>query len=188
MGPDKAIASSNHHKQDLRTEPAIVAVLSSFDMPTSTISIAKVISTCGLGLLSGYAIASPLLITPTLESLSTRATASRVRDKQGLSLRATSAASAVMAGVLATTFTLSPEGARHPYLLYASVLALSSAVTLETFGQTTLRRLDAMTGGEENPDAVEEAFTGLRWIGTAVAAALTTAFAVSVVGNYGDFY
>lgn len=152
--------------------------------PTLALSSVKVISTVGLGLIAGYAIASPFLITPTIYKLSTRDNAPHLTQTQVASGRFLSGSSALIGTALASVYGVSEPLGRHPYMIYASILAFGTAAASELLATRKASEIVAEMNGED----LAGAFEGLIDAGYLVSALGLLAFGVSVVGNYGDYY
>ncbi|CCG81434.1 protein of unknown function [Taphrina deformans PYCC 5710] len=156
---------------------------------TTTISSIKIISTCGLGLLAGFTLASPVLITPTLDALSSKSTASVLSTAQGKSWRAVSGCAALVSAMMGLSFMGgATAGGRHPYLMYVMAGSAAAGLAAEVLVQGEVRGIKGLVEQDGNGEAVVRGFVRLRRAGALVAGLFTAAFVVSVVGNYGDFY
>ncbi|ATY58324.1 hypothetical protein CCM_06269 [Cordyceps militaris CM01] len=97
-------------------------------MALKAIPLLKFVGTVSLGLLTGVSYAVSRLALPALLSLPSSAAAGDALSRLGNSLRAPLLTLSSLAALpLALAFVLAPRHARHPYLVYASVLAAVSA-------------------------------------------------------------
>ncbi|PSS05262.1 hypothetical protein BD289DRAFT_449123 [Coniella lustricola] len=100
-------------------------------MTSRGVSVLKFVGTVSLGLLTGVSYSLSALTVPTLLDLPSASTASRAFKTLSSTARRHMRS---IAGVSSTAFllayALSPRAFRHPYLLYASLLAVVSQVTL----------------------------------------------------------
>lgn len=174
---------------------------------TTTLWSAKLISTCGLGLLASYAVAAPLLpllLTTTTTSTSTtssartgtigeerssKASVARATLRERTPVRTMGAASFLVGSVLSgSIYGLSPARARHPYLLYSAGLALLSAAWVEFRVVRQLDRVGELGEVEANGEGMEEELGRLGYFRVGAAVLNVLAFLVSAVGNHGDPY
>lgn len=175
---------------------------------TTTLWSAKLISTCGLGLLASYAVAAPLLslllTTTTTTSTSTttsprtgtigeerssKASVARATLRERTPVRTMGAASFLVGSVLSgSIYGLSPARARHPYLLYSAGLALLSAAWVEFRVVRQLDRVGELGEVEANGEGMEEELGRLGYFRVGAAVLNVLAFLVSAVGNHGDPY
>lgn len=158
-------------------------------MSLTVSSSIKVISTVGLGLIAGYAIASPFLITPTVYKLSTRTNAPALTRTQVTSGRVVAGSAGLIGTLLACVYASSDDHVgRHPYLLYSSLLALATATTTELGATQRAIRIGSINVDDMNGEDLAREFEGLVRAGYFVSGLSLIAFAISAVGNYGDYY
>lgn len=157
-------------------------------MPSTTLSAIKVISTLGLGLIAGYSIASPFLITPIVYSLSTRSNASKLTRRQLSSTRVQSISAGVIGTALAGVYALSPKFARHPYLLYSAFLALCLSASSELLVTQKIQEIGSLDLDDINGEDLTSKFEWLVRSGYVTSALGILAFVGSAIGNYGDHY
>ncbi|OAA73257.1 hypothetical protein ISF_00158 [Cordyceps fumosorosea ARSEF 2679] len=96
-------------------------------MAFTTIPLLKFVGTVSLGLLTGVSYTVSRLALPALLDLPSAAAAGDALSRLSASLRAPLLAlPALAAAPLALAYALAPRPARHPYLLYAALLAALS--------------------------------------------------------------
>lgn len=157
-------------------------------MPSSTLSSIKIISTLGLGLLAGYSIASPFLVTPTIHSLSTRSNAPKLTRRQLLSTRIQSISAGVISAALLAVYWQSPKIARHPYLLYSAFLSVCLTASSELLVSQKVQEIGRLDVESINGEDLNSEFEWLVKSGYVASGLGVLAFAVSAIGNYGDYY
>lgn len=155
---------------------------------SSTISSIKVASTIGLGLVAGFALSSPLQSTPTIYALSTRKNAPSLTRSQLTSSRILSSSTGLVAVLLSGVYSMSGTRARHPYLLYAAALALLTTASIEGLVVPKVQRIATFDADATNGEELAHEYEGLVQLGYLSSATSVLAFAISVIGNYGDLF
>ncbi|KAF2270109.1 hypothetical protein CC78DRAFT_485943 [Lojkania enalia] len=163
-------------------------------MPSGTIFVCKFVGTISLGLLTGASASLSTLALPGLLQLPTATTARSA-------LSSIASRTHIFATYLRhiTTFSLfsayllSPRRFRHPYLLYTSIFAFVSgagvdyAIAYREGSSEKRNKLDLDAQGEEvNGEQVRQAVERMRVTEGVRALVSGTAFALSVVGIWGD--
>ncbi|KAI9904807.1 hypothetical protein N3K66_001336 [Trichothecium roseum] len=98
-------------------------------MATKGVPLLKFMGTVSLGLLTGVSYTVSTLTLPSLLNLPSSLSASHALAAMTSALRVpVLSLTTLSAGSLLLSFALSPGSARHPYLLYTSVLAVASGV------------------------------------------------------------
>ncbi|KAF2477472.1 uncharacterized protein BDR25DRAFT_299403 [Lindgomyces ingoldianus] len=163
-------------------------------MPSGTISICKFVGTISLGLLTGV---SASLATLTLPSLLTLKTATTARTTLSYLSSRTKVLSTYLRGITAftlfTAYILSPRRFRHPYLLYTSIFAFVSgpgvdyAIAYSEGTNEGRNQLDLEAQGDDvNGEQVRQAVERMRFTEGVRAAVAGVAFAMEVIGIWGD--
>ncbi|KAF2187501.1 hypothetical protein K469DRAFT_705184 [Zopfia rhizophila CBS 207.26] len=163
-------------------------------MPSGIISVCKFVGTISLGLLTGV---STSLATLTLPSLLTLPTAVTARSTLSYLSSKTRVLSSYLRHI--TTFTLfsayllSPRRYRHPYLLYTSIFTFISGPGVDyaiAYREGTNERrigleLEAQRD-DANGEQVRQAVERMRFTEGVRATVAGVAFAMEVVGIWGD--
>ncbi|CAI4216808.1 unnamed protein product [Parascedosporium putredinis] len=98
-------------------------------MSSRTVSALKFVGTVSVGLLTGVSYTLSALAAPALLTLPSASAASQTLTSLAASAAThLTALSAVSSSALALAFVFSPRSARHPYLLYTSLLAAASSL------------------------------------------------------------
>ncbi|KAH8724227.1 hypothetical protein GQ44DRAFT_618667 [Phaeosphaeriaceae sp. PMI808] len=163
-------------------------------MTARTISILKFVGTVSLGISTGISASLSTIALPSLLALPTavnaRTTFTYLSSK---SQHYTAYLRHITTFTLFSAYLLSPRRFRHPYLLYTSILAFVSgpgidyAVSLRsgTSEQRTALDLEAQ-GDDVNGEQVREAVERKQFNESIKATFAGLAFAMSVVGIWGD--
>ncbi|KAL2169207.1 hypothetical protein VTG60DRAFT_6371 [Thermothelomyces hinnuleus] len=103
-------------------------------MAARGVSVLKFVGTVSLGVLTGLSYTLSSLTIPALLTLPSAGAAARAFDTLTTSAtRHLRSLAAVSSSAFALAYFLSPRPLRHPYLLYASALALSSHLAASDF-------------------------------------------------------
>lgn len=157
-------------------------------MSSTTLSAIKVISTLGLGLLAGHSIASSFIVTRMIHTLSKRSNAPALARDQLLPINIQSVSAASISVALLGVYARSPDFARHPYLLYTSVLALGLSVSSKFLVAQKMREIGTLDLDALNGEDVTNKIDKLVLSGYITGAFGTLGFLASAIGNYGDYY
>ncbi|ORY10456.1 hypothetical protein BCR34DRAFT_485616 [Clohesyomyces aquaticus] len=163
-------------------------------MPSNTISLCKFVGTINLGLLTGVSASLAVVTLPALLTLSTATTA---RQTLSYISSRTKTLSLCLRGVTASAlflaYILSPRRFRHPYLLYTSVFTFASGLGVDyaiAYSEGTneqRQQLDLEAQGDEvNGEEVRQAVERMKVTEGVRAAVAGAAFAMQVVGMWGD--
>ncbi|KAF3036848.1 hypothetical protein E8E12_007921 [Didymella heteroderae] len=163
-------------------------------MAAPTISVCKFVGTVSLGLLTGVSATLSTITLPSLLALPTavdaRTTSTYVAYK---SQSITSYLRHITTFSLFSAYLLSPRRFRHPYLLYTSIFAFASGPAVDYFvsfrSGTNERRaaLDLEAQGDDvNGEQVRQAVERRRLTESIKAVFTGAAFAMQVVGIWGD--
>jgi len=167
-------------------------------MPSTTVAICKFVGTISLGLLTGV---STSLTSLTLPSLFNLPSAVNARDALTFLSARTKTFTAYLRNTalisLFAAYTLSPRHARHPYLFYTSVLALASGSGVDfalaaqdkrdgSRPRASIADLNVEKPEDLNGEQVRQAVEGMRYTEGVRAAVSGFAFAMGVVGIWGD--
>ncbi|KAL2131803.1 hypothetical protein VTI74DRAFT_4604 [Chaetomium olivicolor] len=96
-------------------------------MAARSVSVLKFVGTVSLGVLTGLSYSLSSLTIPALLTLPSANSASRAFDSlTTAAARHTRTLAALSSSAFALAYALSPKPLRHPYLLYASALVLTS--------------------------------------------------------------
>ncbi|KAF1925740.1 uncharacterized protein M421DRAFT_423575 [Didymella exigua CBS 183.55] len=163
-------------------------------MAAPTISVCKFVGTVSLGLLTGVSATLSTITLPSLLALPTavdaRTTSAYVAYK---SQNITSYLRHITTFSLFSAYLLSPRRFRHPYLLYTSIFAFASGPAVDYFvsfrSDTDERRaaLDLEAQGDDvNGEQVRQAVERRRLTESTKAVLTGAAFAMQVIGIWGD--
>ncbi|KAF2803627.1 uncharacterized protein BDZ99DRAFT_427077 [Mytilinidion resinicola] len=168
-------------------------------MPSPTVALCKFVGTISLGLLTGV---SASLTSLTLPSLFNLPSAVNARDALTyLSTRTRTVTTYLRNTALISLFAayaLSPRSSRHPYLFYTSLLALASGSGVDfalaaqdkraggSRSHASIADLNVETPEDLNGEQVRQAVEGMRYTEGMRAAVSGLAFAMGVVGIWGD--
>jgi autophagy-related protein 33 len=110
------------------------------------IPLLKFVGTVSLGLLTGVSYSISAFALPNILNLPSSSSASHALTTLTASLKTRLVAlSTLAAAPLLLAFALSPRTARHPYLLYTSLIAVLSAVAPDVLFRTTPRPIAPVT-------------------------------------------
>ncbi|KAL5114585.1 hypothetical protein ACEQ8H_007554 [Pleosporales sp. CAS-2024a] len=157
-------------------------------MAARTIAILKFVGTVSLGISTGI---SASLCTIALPSLLALPTATNARTTYTyLSSRSqyyTAYLRHITTFTLFSAYLLSPRRFRHPYLLYTSILSFVSGPGIDYFAaeQRKMSELEAQ-GDHVNGEHVREAVERKKRVETGKALLAGLAFAMGLVGLWGD--
>lgn len=105
--------------------PSIIAPSPKFNMVSSTVTTLKFVGSISLGLLTGVSYTLSTLTVPTLITLpSASAGFKAFSDLKAYSQQQLSILTAVSTGSFVLSFLLSPRRAKHPYLIWTSLIVL----------------------------------------------------------------
>ncbi|KAF9691488.1 hypothetical protein EKO04_010398 [Ascochyta lentis] len=163
-------------------------------MSASTISVCKFVGTVSLGLLTGVSATLSTITLPSLLALPTavdaRTTSTYVSHK---SQNITSYLRHITTFTLFSAYLLSPRRFRHPYLLYTSIFAFASGPAIDyavSFRAGTNERRAALDleaqGDDVNGEQVRQAVERKRFTESVKAVFTGVAFAMQIVGIWGD--
>lgn len=161
-------------------------------MPLPTIAICKFVGTISLGLLTGVSTTHSTLTLPSLLALPTAPTAhTTLSTLTHSTTHLTRPLRHLSTLALLAAYFLSPRRNRHPYLLYTSLLALLSGPAVDyafaRAAQPTARAPSfAAEAGDVNGEQVRQAVERMRAVEGVRAGVAGAAFAMVVVGIWGD--
>ncbi|EAT76204.1 hypothetical protein HBH56_241430 [Parastagonospora nodorum] len=157
-------------------------------MAARTISILKFVGTVSLGISTGISATLSTIALPSLLALPTainaRTTYTYLSTK---SQYYTAYLRHITTFTLFSAYLLSPRRFRHPYLLYTSILSFVSGPGIDYFAaeQRSMMELEAQ-GDEVNGEQVREAVERKKVVESGKAVLAGAAFAMGVVGLWGD--
>ncbi|KAF2107155.1 hypothetical protein BDV96DRAFT_589789 [Lophiotrema nucula] len=163
-------------------------------MPSGTISVFKFVGTISLGLLTGVSASLSTLALPSLLTLPTAVTARTTLTYLSSKTRILSAyLRHITTFSLFSAYLLSPRRFRHPYLLYTSIFAAVSGPGVDyaiAYREGTNARRETLDleaqGDDVNGEQVRHAVERMRSTESARAIISGAAFAMGVVGLWGD--
>ncbi|GAB7348717.1 hypothetical protein MBLNU459_g7455t1 [Dothideomycetes sp. NU459] len=148
----------------------------------SAVSATKFVGTIGLGLFTGISYSLSALSLPSLLSLPSAKPAQHafasLQQTAALQLRTLAAVSILSLNI---AYALSPARARHPYLLWTSLVAGLGAGTDLLLGQEPFA-----DDQDVNGETVERAVRTTQKVEATRAAFGAVAFAMAVIGIWGD--
>ncbi|PVI06320.1 hypothetical protein DM02DRAFT_609889 [Periconia macrospinosa] len=162
-------------------------------MSNRTVPVLKFVGTVSLGLLTGVSASLSTIALPALLTLPTAVTARSTYTYVSSKTRVLSSyLRHVTTFALFSAYLLSPSRFRHPYLLYTSILTFVSgpgvdlAVSL-TAGKDALSNLELENQGDDvNGEQVRHAVERMKTTESARASVAGLAFAMGLVGLWGD--
>ncbi|KAF2248337.1 hypothetical protein BU26DRAFT_458578 [Trematosphaeria pertusa] len=163
-------------------------------MPNGTVSICKFVGTISLGLLTGVSASLSTIALPSLLTLPTAVTARTTLTYLSSKTRVLSSyLRHITTFTLFSAYLLSPRRFRHPYLLYTSIFAFVSGPGVDyaiSYREGTNERrttLDLEAQGDDvNGEQVRQAVEKMRFTESVRAVVAGVAFAIEVVGIWGD--
>ncbi|KAF9737020.1 hypothetical protein PMIN06_011360 [Paraphaeosphaeria minitans] len=163
-------------------------------MTSPTVSICKFVGTISLGLLTGISASLSTTALPALLTLPTAVTARSTHTYLSSKTRLLSSyLRHITTFTLFSAYLLSPRRFRHPYLLYTSIFAFVSgpgvdyAVAFREGKNEQRALLDLEAQGDDvNGEQVRHAVERMRFTEAVRAGISGVAFAMGVVGIWGD--